>query len=212
MRGVWSLVVAVGLVAAGCGDPPNRVVLEPGERVIGRARDGKRVRLLTTSGRLVTVQLADLSTASRTVVGLQGNDAPWGLAVSSDGRWWTLAGTSDLAEIGERGRVANRLALEGSYVGLFSVGETILIQPATPAPGEPVLQGLNLETMGRRNIGSLRSSSFHTRAETLVSIWLPAGRGPRPSFRAGSAMVSVSIESHRRERDGSRCCQELGCC
>ena len=177
MRRVWLLVVVIALVAAGCGHPPSRVVLEPNERVIGRARDGKRVRLLTTSGRLVTVQLSDLSTASETVVWLERDEAPWGLAVSSDGRWWTLAGTSHAAEIGERGRVASRLALEGSYVGLFSVGDTILIQPATPAPGEPVLQGLNLETLGRWNTGSLRSSSFDTRAETLAFNLVACGSG-----------------------------------
>lgn len=177
MRSLWLLVVVVGLVAAGCGHPPSRVVLEPDERVIGRARDGKRVRLLTTSRRLVTVQLSDLSATSQTVVGLDHDDAPWGLAVSSNGRWWTLAGTSHVAEIGERGRVVNRLAIDGSYVGLFSIGDTILLQPATPAPGEPVLQGLNLETMGQWNTGSLRSSSFDTRAETLAFNLVACGSG-----------------------------------
>ena len=177
MRSVWLLVVAIGLGATACGHPPTRVVLEPDERVIGRARDGTRVRLLTTSGRLFTVQLSDLSTATETVVGLQRDDSPWGLAVSSDGRLWTLVSTSHLAEIGERGVVANRLSLEGSYVGLFSVGETILIQRATPATGEPVLQGLNLETMGRWNVGALRSSSFDTRAETLALNLVACGSG-----------------------------------
>ena len=167
MRSVWWLIVAIGLVA-GCGDSPSRVVLEPDERVIGRARDGKRVRLLTTTGRLVTVQLSDYSTFSETVVGLQEDEAPWGLAVSSDGRWWTLAGTAYLAEIGERGRVATRVMLKGSYVGLFSVGGTFVVQPATPAPGAPVLQGLDLETMRRWNISALRASSYDTRAETLA--------------------------------------------
>ena len=183
MRSVWLLVVVIGLVAAGCGHPPSRIVFEPDERVIGRARDGKRVRLLTTFGRLVTVQLADLSTASETVVGLERDYALWGLAVLSDGRWWTLAGTSHVAEIDERGRVTNRLALKGRYVGLFSVGDTILIQPATPAPGEPVLQGLNLKTMGRWNTGSLRSSSFDTRSETLAFNLVTCGSGSAAELR-----------------------------
>lgn len=177
MRRVWLLVVAIGLMTAGCGDPPNGVVLEPDERVIGRARDGKRVRLLTTSGRLVTVHLSDFSADAQTLVGLQRDETPWGLAVSSGSRWWTLAGTSHLVEIGQRGRVTGRVALEGNYVGLFSVGDTILIQPATPAPGEPVLQELNLETMGRRNTGSLRSSFFDTRVETLAFNLVACGSG-----------------------------------
>ena len=176
MRGVGWLVVAIGLMI-GCGDGSSRVVLEPDERVVGRARDGKRVRLLTTSGRLVTVQLADYSTASETVVGLQEDEAPRGLAVSSNGRWWTLAGTAYLAEIGERGRVATRVRLEGNYVGLFSVGDTILIQPATPAPGTPVLQGLELATMRRWNVGALRASSFDTRAEALAFNLVACGSG-----------------------------------
>ena len=87
------------------------------------------------------------------------------------------AGASTLAEIDERAQVADRLPLQGSYVGLFSVGDTILIQPATPAPGEPVLQGLNLETMGRWNTGSLHSSSFDTRAETLAFNLVACGSG-----------------------------------
>ena len=220
MRRVWLLVVVIALVAAGCGHPPSRVVLEPNERVIGRARDGKRVRLLTTSGRLVTVQLSDLSTASETVVGLERDEAPWGLAVSSDGRWWTLAGTSHAAEIGERGRVASRLALEGSYVGLFSVGDTILIQPATPAPGEPVLQGLNLETLGRWNTGSLRSSSFDTRAETLAFNLVACGSGVchrasvlvqpwspyRPSCIDGKGTAAGAV----RNRASCRCRARIG--
>ena len=191
MRNLWLLVVAVGLVPTGCGDRPDRVVLEPDERVIGRARDDTRVRLLITSGRLVTFQLSDLSTTSERVLGLEGDDAPWGLAVSSDGKWWTLAGTSQLAEIDERGQVADRLPLEGRYVGLFSVGDTILVQPAAPAPGEPVLQGLSLETMGDGTPArfALRPSTRELRRSP--STWLPAVPGTEPSCPAGSATVCM---------------------
>ena len=86
----------------------------------------------------------------------------------SDGEWWTLVGASQLAQLDDDGHLEGRVQLGGSYVGLFGVGEAILLQPATPAPGAAVLQRLDLETMGRQNAGALRASSFGTRAETLA--------------------------------------------
>ena len=167
MRQMRSLVVVVGWLAVGCGGQPPSVLFEPGEKVVGRARDPDRVRLLTTSRRLVTVHLSDLSTTSGALVGFKTEDAPWGLAVS-DGEWWTLVGASQLAQVDDDGHLQDRVQLGGSYVGLFGVGEAILLQPATPVPGAAVLQRLNLETMGRQNAGALRASSFGTRAETLA--------------------------------------------
>lgn len=161
------LVVVVGWLAIGCGGPPTSVLFEPGEKVVGRARDLQRVRLLTTARRLVTVHLSDLSMTSSALVGLKTEDEPWGLAVS-DARWWTLVGASQLAQIGDEGHLGDRVPLDGSYVGLFGLDETMLLQPASPAPGAPVLQILNLKTMGRQNAGALRASTFGTRAETLA--------------------------------------------
>ena len=167
MRQMRSLVVVVGWLAVGCGGQPASVLFEPGEKVVGRARDPYRVRLLTTSRRLVTVHLSDLSTTSNGLVGFKTEDAPWGLAVS-DGGWWTLVGASQLAQMDDDGHLEDRVLLGGSYVGLFGVGEVLFLQPATPALGAAVLQRLNLETMGRENAGALRASSFATRAETLA--------------------------------------------
>ena len=79
MRHMRSLVVVVGWLAIGCGGQPPSVLFEPGEKVVGRARDSYRVRLLTTSRRLVTVHLSDLSTTSGALVGFKKEDAPWGL-------------------------------------------------------------------------------------------------------------------------------------
>lgn len=67
----------VGLVGVGCQAPPTPVLLEPGEKVIGRARDATRVRLLTTSGRLITVQLPGGSTSSEVLHGLTSGETPW---------------------------------------------------------------------------------------------------------------------------------------
>ena len=85
MRQVWSLVVLVGLVGVGCQAPHTPVLLEPGEKVIGRARDATRVRLLTTSGRLITVQRSDRSISSGVLHGLTSGETPWGLAVAGAG-------------------------------------------------------------------------------------------------------------------------------
>ena len=168
MRQIWSLVVVVGLLGGGCEAPlTQQVLLEPGEKVIGRARDVTRVRLLTTSGRLLTIQRSDRSTSSEVVRGLTPGETPWGLAVTPDGRWWTLVGPSHLADIDTRGRIAGRVTLGGRFVGLFDLEGHILLQPAAPAPGEPVLQRLDFETMGLRNTGSLRASSFDTRDARL---------------------------------------------
>ena len=59
----------------------------------------------------------------------------------------------------------------------FGLQGEILLQPAALAPGEPVLQRLNLATMGIQNTGSLRAASFDTRAETLAFNLVTCGSG-----------------------------------
>ena len=161
------LMVTVVLMAVACSEQPSPVVLGPDEMVIGRSLHAGHVRLLTSRRRVITMKLADGVTVAHRLKGLSVDEAVWGLARSADGRLWTLAGTSQLAEI-DQGDIARRLPLRGDYVGLFGFGGTLLLQPAAVAPEELILRRFDLETQVFERVGSFRASPFATRPETLV--------------------------------------------
>ncbi len=102
------LMVTVVLMAVACSEQPSPVLLGPDEMVIGRSLHAGHVRLLTSRRRVITMKLADGVTVAHRLKGLSVDEAVWGLARSADGRLWTLAGTSQLAEI-DQGDIARRL-------------------------------------------------------------------------------------------------------
>ena len=105
------------LLCMSCGDSAAPVLLEPDEQIIGRSGDDAQVRLLTTSHRLLVVDVrgrSRLPTMRQTAIAFESGDEPWGLATSPDGRLWTLIGTNRLAEIRDDGRIAERVSTVNS--------------------------------------------------------------------------------------------------
>ena len=145
----------------------HSVLLGPGEKVVGRTRDTGRVRLLTTRPRLVSFRLSDGSAVSLPITGLESHESPWGLAGTEDGLV-TLVGPVTVARLGPKGRVTERVALRQPQLGLFGLGESVLLQPATPDSNQAVLRRMNFLDGQSQPVGSLRSSRFETRAESLA--------------------------------------------
>ena len=159
------LLVLIATVMS-CADSTG-VVLGPGEKVVGRTRGDGRVRLLTTKPRLLSVRLSDGSAVSQPISGLEADEAPWGLALTSDGLV-TLVGPATIARLSPEGQVTDRVALQRPQLGLFGLGESVLLQPATLVADEAVLRRVRLPDGRGESVGSLRSSPFETRAETLA--------------------------------------------
>ena len=162
-----AVVISCAVYACADGVKPTGIVLGPDEIVIGRTRDSSRVRLLTTEQRLLSIELSDLSVQSHAVVGLAPDETLWGLAGTSRGLW-TLVGGSTAARLADDGRVEERVALGTPQLGIFGIGDMLLLQPASLAVGEAVLRRVDFDRDEGWPVGSLRTSGFPTRAETLA--------------------------------------------
>ena len=207
MKATLAVLTTSLLLCTSCGDSAAPVLLEPDERIIGRSGDDAQVRLLTTSHRLLVVDVrgrSRLPTMRQTAIALESGDEPWGLATSPDGRLWTLIGTNRLVKIDEHGRIAERVSTKAHYIGLFSVANTVLVQSATPAAGRPALQSLDLRTMLTRPAGSLRSVQFATRLDTLTRNLVACGstRGSELPcwFAQGLDVDKVSTRGDSRQQ------------
>ncbi len=80
---------------------------------------------------------------SQPIEGLASDETPWGLARTSDG-FLTLVGPATVARVDLKGHVTERVALQRPQLNLFGLGETLLLQPATPTADEAVLRRVRL--------------------------------------------------------------------
>ena len=115
----------------------------------------------------MSVRLSEGSVVSQPIEGLASDETPWGLARTSDG-FLTLVGPATVARVDLKGHVTERVALQRPQLNLFGLGETLLLQPATPTADEAVLRRVRLPGGDSQSVGSLRSSQYETRAETLA--------------------------------------------
>ena len=96
--------------------------------IVGRARCGASTWLLTERLELVEVRTTATTAVMRKVLGLMGDDRPWGLACVIDGTLWTLATPRALVRIAADGRVAERIMLSLQRFALFGAGDRVLFQ------------------------------------------------------------------------------------
>jgi hypothetical protein len=115
----------------------------------------------------MSVLLSEGSVVSHPIEGLAADETPWGLARTSNG-FLTLVGPATVARIDLEGHVRERVVLHRPQLSLFGLGETLLLQPATLGGNEAVLRRVRLPGGDSQSIGSLRSSVYETRAETLA--------------------------------------------
>lgn len=106
------------------------------EAVIGRTRIGPDLALLTSAKRLIVMNAGGTVTTQRELVALA--DRAWGLATRGDGLLWTLERRDALRRIGETGP-ADRVVLNGSYVGIHSGPGFFLYQPYVSGGGSSLL-------------------------------------------------------------------------
>ena len=167
MRTIGSLIVG-GLLMLGCAEPPRHLRLLPEERVVGRIRESDRVRLLTTEARLVTFERRSGTITVREIRGLARNEDPWGLAPAGRNRAYTLLDAEVLGEVDDDGQIVRRVRLPQPSVGLFSLGQEVLLQPASVRPGDQLLRRINLSGLDFTTVGTLRADQFDTRSERLT--------------------------------------------
>ena len=100
----------------------------PAGVIIGRARCGGIVWLLTESRQLVALSLATRVVAVHPVRGLRNTDAPWGLACLSDRTLWTLVSPRAVGRVFGDGLLVEQVSLPAPSIALFGAGTRLLIE------------------------------------------------------------------------------------
>lgn len=141
MSAVSALILLLAaLAASACASvpPDETLILKTAETVIGRARIGARVVLLTDVPALVSI---DLSAAVTTRVRLADVPAPastlWGLGESGGGLF-SVSAFFDLLRVSEDGRVESAGRFERAIGNLFDLEEGMAGQQAAGLAGEPL--------------------------------------------------------------------------
>jgi hypothetical protein len=98
------------------------------ELVVGRTFDGKVAELLLEARRLTRVDLEAGHVRTIDLVGLRGDDRPWGLARLEDGARWTLVDRWTLALLSSDGKLTSRHPLTAPHLGLYGLGMRLLYQ------------------------------------------------------------------------------------
>ena len=160
--------MCLSVLGVACRSGAVSLALDPTEVVVGRARAGDTIWLITNAERLVQLSLLDQSITTHEVTGLRPGQETWGLASSGSGHLWTLVDWSTIAQLTQEGRAELRLPLPTRYLGLYGFGDGVLVQPATVVPQRQVLEWLRPGERVGAPIGSLRLVTFSSRAETLV--------------------------------------------
>ena len=143
-------------------------IVGPDEVVVGRARDGGSVWLLTDEARLVHVSTSGRIRGAVTLKGLRDRDGVWGLAHTSRGTLVTLGGVSRVIEFDRSGLVSRRWHLDRQYLGLHGAPGGLLLQPVAFNGGRRVLEWTSHPSAPPRAVGRLRVTSFGSRTGTLA--------------------------------------------
>jgi hypothetical protein len=144
---VWSLaltalIALLGQSARGAALTSHIVRSTPATSdslIVGRAVCHGRVWLLNEHLDLTEITSATLATATHAVTGFHRDERPWGLACNADQTIWTLPGARTMARITSAGKVVDRRPLNVPITALFGIGDRLLLAPAPPVVGFPLL-------------------------------------------------------------------------
>lgn len=162
------VLCAVMVLVGGCTAEPADQVVRAREIVVGRARAGRTVWLLTNTARLVHLSVSTLESGSSAVTGLRGEEELWGLARTDHDSLLTMLGASMLGELATTGQVGRRWPLDRAHVGLHPAPLGFLLQPATLRAERRVLEWTRHPDDPGRAVGTLTLTWFGSRAETLA--------------------------------------------
>jgi len=140
----WSLalIALLGQSARGAALSSHIVRSTPvtsGSLIIGRAVCPGRVWLLNEHLDLTEITPATLAASTHAVTGFHRDERPWGLACSADQTIWTLPAARTLARLTSSGKVVDRRPLGVPITALFAIGDRLLLAPAPPVVGFPLL-------------------------------------------------------------------------
>lgn len=170
---------------AACADTVTRDVLRPAETVIGRARSGGMVMMLTDAPALLTFA-ADGQRATR--VPLPSTPALaglWGLG-EVDGRLFSVSRFDRLIEIHDGGRIVEVAKLERPVANLIDIEAGMVAQLAGGNPGDPLTMKLDVAgRMSPHDTPARQALNVGPAEQTMVNLlscsvppqsvcWLPA--------------------------------------
>lgn len=112
----------------------QQIVL-PGDTIVGRAYGSESTLLLTDEPALVAVDARSLRATRRVLVDVPDPERIWGLARLDDGTIWTLLDRTLLAQLTPEGRVARRIVLDETHLGLYGLGRELVYQ-LLPSPAQ----------------------------------------------------------------------------
>lgn len=119
--------------------------------IIGRTVCGEETWLFTESPALIGVRIGRRTASVTPVRGFRPEDRPWGLACLTNNELWTLAAARTLARLSPEGQVVERLSLGQPYLGVYGVGDRLLLLQPPLRVGTPLLaSGLPREPSDRR--------------------------------------------------------------
>jgi hypothetical protein len=111
----------------------------PSDTISGRsAAEQGPIVLLAGGTMLVTVDLAARN-ATRTPLRIP-DPRCWGLAHLSDGSLWTIQNRRTLVEVHSDGTPGHVVQLDRPHLGLFAMGERLILQPAATDADAPALR------------------------------------------------------------------------
>lgn len=181
---VAGLTLALACIAA-CGDAVTHDVLRPAETVIGRARSGGMVMMLTDAPALLTFA-ADGQRATR--VPLPSTPALaglWGLG-EVDGRLFSVSRFDRLMEIHDDGRIVEVAELERPVANLIDIEAGMVAQLAGGNPGDALTMKLDVAgRMSQHDTPVRQALNVSPAEQTMVNLlscsvpprsvcWLPA--------------------------------------
>jgi len=121
------------------------------------------VLLMVGGTTLVSIDL-QTRTQRAYALALKGAERCWGLARLADGSLWSLKGMNAAIQITPEGSVAREMALAVAQLGVYGVGERLVLEPGSLPAGEPVLfAGLPGEE-SRVPWGGMRARPFESLA------------------------------------------------
>lgn len=173
-------------------------VLSADETVIGRARRGRDIVMLTAGKRLIAIAPDGVVSSQLDMPDL--SDRVWGLAYSGDGELWTLEGRDALRSLPAAGQTARRLRLDGAYVGVHSGPGYLLYQPYDFRVGSALLYRGAAGEVGAR-VGTLTVAAD---AGPRLAAWVKSlvqcsvvHEGRTACWPAGAALVDLIDASGR---------------
>jgi hypothetical protein len=196
---VFAMLAAAG-TATGAAELRQRAVSTTGllddHVIVGRAQCARSTWVLTDAPALARITVAARAVAVTAVRGLGKGERPWGLACLHDDSLWTLSDYRSLTQLSFGGEVLARVKLRQPRLGIFGLGEWLLLQQPAMTSGMALLSIVGLADISRATPwpGVTAPSSAAAKGDLssgFVACGLPYD-GSLPCWLANQSRITIS--------------------